>query len=151
MNNKEQDLKPFEFSFGDFKNIYYDKDLETIRRLSKDLENVLKSMLIRFQHHDQMQIAKSVFDYVTQKETYSVFPNLYYDYRLGDCRICIGCSRRNNTRKYYVSVVGTTVNPRFNSYITDLGYGAFDALEEAITLFNDIIHDFTSTRLSSLF
>lgn len=150
-NSRYLKYTPFLKRHSDFYNIFYDSDFVEVRRLVKELSDVLKVMTLRFDRHDTLQIARSVFDYVSQKEMYHVYPHMYYDCRFGDWRICIGCNREHNKHVYFVSVSGTTVDPRFNSWISDYGYGSFETIEEAITLFSEIVHDKLSTSLGSLF
>ena len=141
---------PFE-CHSSWHNVYYDSDLERIRRLSNDLQNVLNEMTLRFDRHDTLQIAKSVFDYVTQREMYNFYPHMYYDFRFGDSRICIGLSRANNEAHYFVKNVGCVLDSRFNEYISSFGYGDFDDIESAKTLFSEIVRDFILAHLGELF
>lgn len=149
--NKHLKYTPFLTRHGDFKNIFYDTDIKHIRVLVKELSDTLKAMELRMERHDTLQVAKSVFDYVSQKEMYFVYPYLYYDFRFGDWRVCIACYREHKAHRYYICVSGTTPPSRFNAYITDLGYGDFETLEEAITLFSEIIHDLLLPTLQTLF
>lgn len=149
--NKHLKYTPFLHRHGDFKNVYYDDDLKNIRSLVKELSDVLKAMTLRYERHDTLQVAKSVFDYVSQKEMYFVYPHLYYDCRFGDWRVCIACYREHKKHRYYVCVSGIIPPARFNPYITSLGYGDFESLEEAVTLFSEIIHDLLLPNLEVLF
>lgn len=142
---------PFLEKHSDFHNLYYDKDLEAIRKDVKHLSDILKNMILRYDRHETLQIAKSTFDYITQREMYAVYPNMYYDFRFGDTRICIGQKRKNNKKKYFVSCVGYKPSWKFNKLITELGYGEFEDIEEAKKLMFGIVDDFLQPKLESLF
>lgn len=147
----EKKYLPFIQAHSDFKNIFYDEDFATVRRISKELEKVLKEMEKRFERHETLNIARSVFDYATQKEMYTIYPYMYYDFRVADTRICIGCNRKKKDKIYFVSVVGFKPDPRFNKYISEYGWGAEESIEKALRLFYEIIYDFSSTMLEKLF
>lgn len=150
LNNRYK-YTPFLEKHSDFHNIFYDKDLELIRKDVKHLADTLKNMQLRFERHETLQIAKSQFDYVTQKEMYTIYPQMYYDFRFGDTRICIGCNRKNNAKHYFVSCVGYKASYKFNKDISEFGYGNFEKIEEAQTLMQAIIYDFLQPKLESLF
>lgn len=142
---------PFIQRHADFRNIFYDSDFERVRKCAKELLTTLDEISHRLDRHDTLQVARSVFDYVSQKEMYHVYPHLYYDLRFGDWRICIGNNREHRNNVYFVSVSGRQIDSRFNKYISDYGYGSYETLEEAITLFSDICHVELSSYLSALF
>lgn len=141
---------PFIHRHSDFDNIFYDSDLKLIRKYVKRLSDLLNSMLLRMERRDTLQVAKSVFDYVSQKEMYFTYPHLYYDCRFGDWRICIGCNRAHRGHHYYVSVSGVSVNARFNEYISEYGYGDFDSFEKCVDLFAEIVDDILSSKLGRI-
>lgn len=136
---------------SDFKNIFYDSDFAEIRGLVKKLSDLLKIMEMRIDRRETLQIAKSIFDYESQKEMYFHYPQMYYDFRFGDVRICIGRKKYKNTDEYFVNCCGFTPNERFNSTIGHYGYGCSETLDGVLTLFSDIVNDFLLTSLSALF
>lgn len=136
---------------SDFKNIFYDTDFARIRKSVKELSDILKQMELRIDRHDTLQIAKSIFDYESQKDMYYHYPHMYYDFRFGDVRICIGRKKYHNKDEYFVNCCGFTPASRFNGNIGHFGYGCADDLESILTLYSDIVNDFLLTHLSALF
>lgn len=136
---------------ADFKNIFYDSDMAEIRSLVKKLNDVIKTMCLRIDRHDTLQIARSVFDYESQKDMYFHYPHMYYDFRCGDTRICIGRKTYKNKDEYFVNCCGFNPNYRFNKYVSHFGYGSSETLDGVLTLFCEIVNDFVSTHCSALF
>lgn len=142
---------PFLQKHSDFHNIFYDKDFELIRKKVKELSDVLKNMTLRFDRHETLNIATSVYDYVTQKEMYIHYPHMYYDFRFGDTRICIGKVHKHGALHYFVNVCGFKPSPILNKYISEYGYGDGDSVESVFSVFCEIIRDFILTKLEALF
>lgn len=143
---------PFLKCHSDFHNIYYDEDLVVIRRKVNELHDILKEMYMRFERHESLQIAKSVFDYLSQKDQYAAYPHMYYDFRVGDTRISVACKKSHGKRHYFVNVVGFRPDEfRFNPHISEFGYGDFESVEASLPLFFEIVRDFILPRLSALF
>lgn len=147
----ESKYKPFHLKHSQFKNIFYDSDFEEIRRSIKSINDVLKTMELRQVRRDTLQVARSIFDYESQKDYYLSYPHLYYDFRFGDSRICVGCKNYHGQKEYFVNCAGYNPSARFNSYIGHFGYGHSDTLEGVLTLFSDIVRDFILTKLEALF
>lgn len=142
---------PFLEKHSDFQNVFYDKDLESIRKDVNHLSDTLKAMTLRFQRCNTLQIAKSVFDYVTQREFYAIYPNNYFDFRSGDTRICIGQKHKHGKNNYFVAVYGYKPSPEFNKEISEFGYGAYEKLGEAKKLFFRMVDDFLLPKREAFF
>lgn len=136
---------------SDWKNVYYDDDLRALRSQFKKLQSILDAISKRFERHETIQIAKSVFDYVTSKEMALEYPHTRYCMACGDVKIFIKKIKVKNSRRYCVCCLGYLPNYRHNQYRNDFGYYDFESLEEAIKPFLDICHEFTSEHLESLF
>lgn len=137
---------------SDFKNIFYDTDMKEIRKLVKQLSDVLKDIELRVTRHETIQIAKSVFDYESQKDLYFQYPHMFYDFRCDDVRICIAKKVYRRHDEYFVNCVGfNPTHERFADTVGHFGYGHSDTLNGVLTLFCDIVNDFLSSRLSALF
>lgn len=148
----EKFYKPYFLeTHSDFKNIFYDTDFKEIRSSVKHLSDVLKNIELRMSRSESLQISKSVFDYEEQKEFYIHYPHMYYDFRYGDVRICIGRKKYKKNNEYFVNCCGFTPDSRYNGFIGHFGYGSSDTLNGVLTLFSDIVNDFLLTHLSSLF
>lgn len=148
----EKYYKPYFLeTHSDFKNIFYDTDMSEIRSSVKRLNDVLKNIELRMSRSETLQIAKSVFDYEEQKEMYIHYPHMYYDFRFGDTRICIGRKKYKSNNEYFVNCCNFTPNGRFNGSIGHFGYGHSEDIKGVLTLFCDIVNDFLLTRLSALF
>lgn len=127
--------------------IYYDADMALLRKQFKDLRNTFDAIEKRYIRHETVQLAKSIFDYCSQKDEYFQFPQHYYDYRSGDVRICIARYRH----EYYIKVFGWKPSISLYKYVHPHGFGSFPTPQEALGAFNDFVHDFTSEHLSALF
>lgn len=138
-------------SHSDYKNIYYDDDLAEIRKVSKNLSDILKRIEMRFARHETITIARSVFDYISQRELYFEYPHMYYDFRFGDTRICIGKKKKHGFPHYFVNVVGFNPDSRFSKYISEFGYGDSDTVEGVFSVFCELVRDFILTHLEALF
>lgn len=149
--NKKYYKPYFLENHADFKNIFYDTDLAKLRKGIKELNEIVKTMELRINRHDTLQIAKSIFDYESQKNMYYHYPHMYYDFRCGDVRICIARKKYKKDDEYFVNVCGFNPNGKFNEWIGHYGYGQFESLEDTLGLFYEIIRDFISTHLGSLF
>lgn len=146
------DYKPFFLRHEDFKNIYYDSDLSDLRKTVQHLNDVLKAMNLRFERSKTLTIAKSVFDYVTQKEMYFYYPHMYYDMRFGDVRICVGKKRFHGKNLYFVSCCGwRPVGKHFMDHSNELGYFPDEDVNKVLEGFAEVVKDFILTKLSSLF
>ena len=144
--------KPFFLEHKDFKNIYYDSDFEEVRKTVKHLDDVLKAMNLRFERSKTLTIAKSVFDYVTQKEMYFHYPHMYYDFRFSDTRICIGKKHYKGENLYFVNVCGfSPASSSVLSHSHPLGFYAYSDIERVQEGFCEIVREFILTRLGSLF
>lgn len=149
---EEDKYKPFFLRHEDFKNIYYDSDLSDLRKTVRHLDDVLKVMNLRFERSKTLTIAKSVFDYVTQKEMYFHYPHMYYDLRFGDVRICVGKKRFRGKNLYFVSCCGwRPVSKHFMDNSNELGYFPDEDVNKVLEGFAEIVRDFILTKLSSLF
>lgn len=144
--------KPFFLRHDDFKNCYYDEDLTELRKTVKHLDDILKAMNLRFERSKTLTIAKSVFDYVTQKELYIHYPHMYYDFRFCDTRICVGKKRFRGQNLYFVNVCG--FSPKSStvlSHVHELGFYAYPDIERVLDGFSEIVREFILTKLGSLF
>lgn len=144
--------KPFFLRHKDLKNCFYDSDFEEIRKTVNHLDDILKAMTLRFERHDTLSIAKSVFDYVTQKEMYIHYPHLYYDFRFGDTRICVGKKHFKGKNLYFVNVCGFhPQSGRVLSHVHELGFFASEDINEVLEGFSEVVREFILTKLGSLF
>lgn len=134
-----------------FKNIFYDTDFSEIRKHINAISALLKTMDLRQTRSKTLQIAKSVFDYESQQDFYQQYPHLYYDFRFGDVRICIGCRKYKRDLEYFVNCCGWNPPEQFSPYVGHFGYGSGKTAEDVFPLFSDIVGDFISTRKSALF
>lgn len=144
--------KPFFLRHKDFKNCFYDTDFVEIRKTVKRLDDILKAMTLRYERHDTLTIAKSVFDYVTQKEMYIHYPHMYYDFRFGDTRICVGKKHFKGKNLYFVNVCGfRPQSHQVLSHVHELGFFASESIESVLEGFSEIVREFILTKLGSLF
>lgn len=149
---EEDKYKPFFLRHEDFKNVYYDSDLNDIRKTVKHLDDVLKAMNLRFERSKTLCIAKSVFDYATQRELYIHYPHMYYDLRFGDVRICVGKKRFRGKNLYFVNCCGWHPTSKyFMDNSNELGYFPNESIEFVLSGFSEIVRDFILTKLSALF
>lgn len=149
---EEDNYKPFFLRHEDFKNVYYDSDFEDIRKTVQHLGDVLKAMNLRFERSKTLCIAKSVFDYATQRELYIHYPHMYYDLRFGDVRICVGKKRFHGKNLYFVNCCGWRPNSKhFMDNSNELGYFPNESIEPVLSGFSEIVRDFILTKLSALF
>lgn len=146
-----QEVAPFLEKHADFQNVFYDTDLEEIRRLSKKLEEVLKSMKLRFDRHETIQIAKSVFDYAAQKELYQQSPQLFYDFRCGDARIAITRKYKNGKQNYFITVLGYRPSNMCKVKTNEFGWGLAETIDGVLEDFYELIYDFTLNHSNILF
>lgn len=129
-------------------NIYFDSDMENLRHEFKRFRDIFDVIEKRWLRHDTIQIAKSVFDYCSQKEDYYKYPHHYYDFRSGDVRICV--ARCKN--EYYVSCQGWLPNtPYLTSKRTSRGYGAFTSVPDTLPFWFEMVHDYCITQNKELF
>lgn len=153
MDKSQNDkYKPFFLRHKDLKNCFYDSDFEEIRKTIKHLDDILKAMTLRFERHDTLAIARSVFDYVTQKEMYLHYPHMYYDFRFGDTRICIGKKHFKGKNLYFVNVCG--FHPQSHqvlSHVHELGFFASENITDVLEGFSEVVREFILTQLGSLF
>lgn len=149
---QEKFYKPYFLeTHSDFKKIFYDTDFEKIRKLSKELQDVIKNMDLRQSRSQTLQIAKSVFDYESQQDFYIQYPHMYYDFRFGDTRICIGRKQYKKKDEYFVNCCGYNPPNEFLKDVGHFGFGSSDTLDGVKTLFCDIIRSFILGQLSALF
>lgn len=152
MSLEEDKYKPFFLRHEDFKNCYYDTDLTDIRKTVNHLNDVLKAMTLRYERSKTLTIAKSVFDYVTQRELYIHYPHMYYDMRFGDVRICVGKKRFHGKNLYFVNCCGwLPTSKKFMDYSNELGYFPDEDVNKVLEGFAEIVREFILTKLSSLF
>lgn len=143
---------PFLQKHSDFHNIFYDSDFVEIRKTVNHLNDLLKNMTLRFDRKDTLTIAKSVFDYVTQKEMYVHYPHMYFDFRFDDTRICIGKKHIHGKNVYFVSVCGySPTSSVVLSHASDIGFFANESLETVQSGFCEVVREFILTRLGALF
>lgn len=140
--------KPSFLEHKDFKNIFYDYELDTIRRDIKHAMDALKHIETRCARHETVQLAKSTFDYLEQRDAYLRAPHLYYDFRCADIRVCIARVRNG----YYVNVCGFNVSSILRKkYENQFGYGLTETIEEIIPVFADIVREVILEHLHALF
>lgn len=128
------------------RNVYFDEDMEQLKKLFRMMRKVFETMESRWNRHSTLQIAKSVFDYCTQREDYYRFPQHYFDFRSGDTRICIGREKH----EYFVHsnyIPSEYVKAHFTNA---KGYGSFESPDKAVELFYNIVYDFILARNNSL-
>lgn len=150
-DEKIQKYAPFLETHSDFQNIFYDKDFEEIRRTVKKLADTMKAIQLRIDRHETLQISRSVFDYVTQKEMYLHNPYMFYDFRCADTRICIGRIYKHGKDNYFVSVCGYTPTTLCKTKPSEFGWGRADTLEAILNDFYEVIYDFILTYSHRLF
>ena len=149
---EDDKFKPFFLKHQDFKNCYYDSDFEDIRKTVNHLNDVLKSMTLRYERSKTLTISKSVFDYVTQKELYIHYPHMYYDLRFGDVRICVGKRHFKGKNLYFVNCCGwQPTKKQFMDNSNELGFYPSESIESTLEGFSEIVRDFILTKLGSLF
>lgn len=136
---------------SDWKNVYYDDDLRALNTQFKKCLDILKAITHRYERHETIQIAKSVFDYVTQKEMSLEYPHTRYCFACGDVKIFVKKLHLHNSRFYTVVSLGWLPHSRFNEYRNDHGYYLSETLESILTHYVDIVNDFTRTNLGALF
>jgi hypothetical protein len=102
-------------------------------------------MSLRFDRHDTLKIANSAFDYLSQKDMYYQYPQMYYDFRCGDTRICIGRKKIRSENHYFVSCDGFKPSSVCKVPVTEFGFGDYDSIENALTGFYEIVYDFILT------
>lgn len=152
MEDSKNDFKPYFLKHEDFKNCYYDTDFSELRKTVNHLNEILKAMNLRFERSKTICIAKSVFDYVTQKELYFHYPHMYYDLRFGDVRICVAKKRFKGKNLYFVNCCGwRPVSKHFMNNSNELGYFPNEDVNKVLEGFSEIVRDFILTKLSSLF
>lgn len=138
----DSNISPFLASHSDFHNVFYDTDFVKIRKLVKELGDVLKIMTLRFDRHESLKIANSAFDYLTQKAMYYTYPQMYYDFRCADTRICIGRKSVHKEDHYFISCDGFTPSSMCKVKPSEFGYGDYKAITEALNGFYEIVYDF---------
>lgn len=151
-------MNPLELKHSDFKYLYFDSDLREIFKISKELSDVVKLIQNRFVHKETTHIAKSVFNYVEKKDLLYYQPQLFYDFRFGDIRICIAPSydSKNRIHNYYIQF--HNYKPDFNNkyfasllkryhYGFDGRFYMFDTLDDAIKQFNEFVLDCINERI----
>lgn len=150
-SKETQEQTPFLQTHADFKNVFYDKDFQEVRKAAKKLSDILEAIQIRIDRHETLKIAKSVFDYVTQKEMYLGNPHLFYDFRCADTRICIGRTYKHGKNNYFVSVCGYKPSTVCKTKTSEFGYGQADTLEAILNDFYEVVYDFILTYSKKLF
>ena len=152
-------MNPLELKHSDFKYLYFDSDLREVFKISKELADVVKVIQNRFVHKETTHIAKSVFNYVEKKDLLYYQPQLFYDFRFGDIRICIAPDYDAKDRLHHYYIQFHNYKPDFvhNKYFSSLlkkyHYGfdgrfyMFDTLDDAIKQFNEFVLDCINERI----
>lgn len=123
------------------KNVYFDADMTELRSGFKSLKDVFDRIEKRWERHLTTQIARSVFDFYSTQKLALTYPQLIYDFRSDEVRICI--VRRGS--EYFCSIVGWKPPVhRFRDYVHDKGYGPYPDVPSARRAYIDLVRVYCS-------